>query len=80
MVLCQLVRVQALQGAALQHVTRCRAYCLFHCNISFTEVNELDTGCPQPAQQSYLVPRPLFSLHAIHLQPNISTAENSNFT
>lgn len=54
MLLCQLVRVQVLQEAALQDVTRCRAYLLSHCNVSLAEVNELDTGCPWPAQQTEL--------------------------
>ncbi len=47
MLLCQSVKVQVLQEAALQDVTRCHAYILSHCNISLAEVNELDTGWPQ---------------------------------
>lgn len=52
LLLCQMVRVQFLQEAALKDVTRCHAYLLSHCNFSLAEVNELDTGCPQPAQQT----------------------------
>lgn len=67
MLLCHSVKVQVLQGAALQDVTRCRAYLLSHCNISLAGVNELDTGRPQPAQQTELpCTPPSFSLHAVN--------------
>lgn len=66
MLLCQLVKVQVLQEAALQDVTRCHAYLLSHCNISLAGVNELDTGCPQPAQQTELPCTPPSFLSACH--------------
>lgn len=60
-------------------MTRHRAYLLSHSNISLAEVNELDTGRPQPAPQTISMRSfPLFSLHAVKQQPEIF--ENSNFT
>lgn len=61
--LCQLVRVQVLQGAALQEVAQCHAYLLSLCNIFLAEVNELDIRCPHPAQQTELLctPSPFLS-------------------
>ena len=73
MLLCQLERVQVLQEEALQDATLCHAYLLFHCNISFAEVNELDTGCPLPAQQPCTPSSFLSARHQL-------AAENSNFT
>lgn len=70
--LCQLERVQVLQEAALQDATLCHSYLMFHSNISFAEVNELDTGCPQPAPHPCT---PSSFLSACH-QP---AAENSDF-
>lgn len=71
--LCQFGRVQVLQGTALQDVTPCHADLLFHCNISLAEVNEIDTGCPQTAQQSCTPSSLLSACHQL-------AAENNNFT
>lgn len=81
MLLCQLVRVQVLQEAALQDVTcAVHIFCLI-VTFPLPRLMSLTPGALSLLdRQSYLALLPLFSLHAVNLQPNISTAENSNFT
>lgn len=76
MLLCQLVKVQVVQEAALQDVTRCRAYLPSYCNISLAGVNELDTGCPQPARQTELLCTPPSFVSACR-QAAAAASENS---
>lgn len=72
MLLCQSVKVQVLQEAALQDATRCRAYLLSHSNISLAKVNELDTERPRPAPQTQLpCTHPSFSLRQV-AKPDVS--------
>lgn len=79
MLLCQLVKVQVVQEAALQDVTRCRAYLLSYCNISLARVNELDTGCPRPARQTELLCTPPSFVSACR-QAAAAASENSPST
>lgn len=79
MLLCQLVKVQVVQEAALQDVTRCRAYLPSYCNISLAGVNELDTGCPRPARQTELLCTPPSFVSACR-QATAAASENSQST
>lgn len=77
MLLCQLVKVQVVQEAALQDVTRCRTYLPSYCNISLAGVNELDTGCPRPARQTELLCAPPSFVSACR---QAAASENSQST